>query len=94
MGDKSEMLRLYRFGWKDKEGVTLVGGIFIEAAHRVEAALGEELVILHEDGRTLRGTLGQQDIEVLTSDRESVLCVENLFGGRIIYGVNPLEWLK
>lgn len=91
------MKKLYRFSWYvGRHGN--VNGLFVAEEEILEKAIGMNVYFGEILGKhsQIRGTLGREDLEVLSEDQEKIEWLMSLFGTVGCYtisGYNPLKYL-
>lgn len=90
----SETKVLVKFFW-DCGRSGEVQGLFITTASELQAAYGKDVYFGEILGKhsEVYGTLGEDDVEIISEDQNLLETLENLLGATIS-GYNPLEYLQ
>jgi hypothetical protein len=88
------MYKLYRFNW-DCGRMGEVEGVFVADEKEVQKAIGKgvyfgEILGKHSE---IWGTLGEEDLTVISDDWDFVQKILSDFGTTLISGYNPLYYL-
>lgn len=86
------MKKLYSFYW-DCGRMGNLQGLFIAEESEVQKILGKEVYFGEVLGKhsEIYGTVDDNDIEIVSEDREKVEWLENLLGSTVS-GYNPLDY--
>lgn len=86
------MKTAYRFLW-DVRRMGVVEGVFIADSSEVDACLGKRVYFGEILGKhsEIYGTLGKEDLAVLTQDPGEIELIERL---KLTSGYNPLDYIE
>lgn len=89
------MLKLYKFYW-DCGRMGDVEGLFIADDEYVKAQIGKtvyfgEILGKHSE---VYGTLDEDDLQVLSDDKEFIEKIISIFGDNLPIGYNPLSYIE